>query len=237
MDAEGVQILERAIAAAGGHELWQKANSFRAFGALSLYSGGIVMDTGSVSIIASGLKKFRLEAKLEHETRRWLWKDGQGTLSTGYGSPEPIGRHNLAVLEGITLPVQRVLALTSGKSHSVSLTGSRTIEGKEVLCVRVVKIASDHKEAALQGRPQIGIDILIDPETFAIVAVEDSIYPNTQTRDVFAHQVIYGDYRSVSGMQVPFSVREQISGQLTWGLQLESFELDENIADSEFSVK
>jgi hypothetical protein len=113
-DSEGIQILERAIAVSGGRKPWAEIRNYRASGKFSLYSGGTVMQTGTAEIQGEGIKKFRLTATLEKETRTWLWKDGSGALVTGNGSPEPIGRHNLAVLEGSTLPIQKLVALLDG---------------------------------------------------------------------------------------------------------------------------
>src|ERR1700694_1773016 len=79
-DGQGGQILEQVITAAGGREACKQAADFRASGTFSLYSGGEGMETGSATLLGSGLKRFRLTATLEGETRIWVWKDGVGFL-------------------------------------------------------------------------------------------------------------------------------------------------------------
>jgi len=235
-DAQGVQILEQVVAAAGGREACKQAADFRASGTFSLYSAGEVMETGSATLLGAGLKRFRLTATLENEIRTWLWKDGDGHLSARNGRPDPIGRHNLAVLEGITLPAEKVVELLDGHARSVQLVDSTTVDGKELYRIRVAQRPFDKKEVIALGRESVTTDILVDRQTFAIIAIEDTIYPNNHTREGFQHSVIYGDYHRVNGAQVPFSIKEQIAQQLVWGLQLESFEANVNLKASDFQL-
>src|SRR5215471_13857579 len=81
-EAQGIQVLEQAVATAGGRQSWHTLKDYRAAGTLSLYSDGNVMESGNATILGSGLRRFRLTASLQTETRTWLWKDGVGVLST-----------------------------------------------------------------------------------------------------------------------------------------------------------
>jgi hypothetical protein len=236
-DTQGSQVFERAIAAAGGRQAWKELKDFRASGTFSLYSGGEVVDSGNAALAGTGLKRFRLTATLSHETRTWLWKDGSGLLSAGNTHSSTIGRHNLATLEGITLPVQKLVGLLDGPSRSIQLVESALIDGTQAYRLRMVRTATDRKETNLLGRPSFTTDFIVDQQTFLIIAIEDTIYPNASTSGAFQHRVRYGDFRSVAGLQVPFSVKEEISGQFTWGLQLESFEANVGLTGSEFDLQ
>jgi hypothetical protein len=236
-DSQGGQILERAIAAAGGRQLWGEIRNFRASGKFSLYSNGDVMQTGTAELLGAGVKKFRLAATLGNETRTWFWKDGSGALATGNGSTEPIGRHNLAVLESSTLPIQKVIALLDGPSRSVQFIESTDVNGRPSYRVRIARTASSRNDEAALGRQTVVTDVLIDQQTLAILSVEDTLHPNGNTRDSFQHRLTYSDYRAVAGVLVPFSIKEEISQQLTWGLQLDSFEPNSGVSDSQFELK
>jgi hypothetical protein len=236
-DAQGIQLLERAIAASGGRQIWGEIRDFRASGKFSLYSSGAVMQTGTAELLGAGIKRFRLTANLANETRTWFWKDGRGALTAGSGSTEPIGRHNLAVLEGSTLPIQKVIALLDGPSRSAQFIELTTVDGRQSYRVRVVRTASSRNDEAALGRPNVVTDVLIDQQTLAILAVEDTLHPNGNTRDSFQHRLTYSDYRPVAGVLVPFSIKEEISQQLTWGLQLDSFAANSGVSDSQFDLK
>jgi len=69
---DGTQVLEHAIAAAGGRNAWNDLTDFRAIGNFSLYSHQAITDSGNATLLGAGLKKFRLTATLEHETRIWV---------------------------------------------------------------------------------------------------------------------------------------------------------------------
>jgi hypothetical protein len=236
-DTQALQILEQTISAAGGRQAWMAMNDFRASGTFSLYSGGQVLDSGNATLAGAGLKRFRLTTTLNHETRTWLWKDGAGILSAGNTHSSRIGRHNLAALEGITSPIQKLLALLDSPSRSIQLVESALIDGRQAYRLRLVRTATERKEAVLLGRQSFTTDFIIDQTNFLIIAIEDSIYPNASTSGAFQHKVTYGDFRPVAGLQMPFSMKEEIAGQTTWGLQLESIEANVGLAASEFELQ
>jgi hypothetical protein len=173
----------------------------------------------------------------DFRTRTWLWKDGAGILSAGNTHSSRIGRHNLAALEGITSPIQKLLALLDSPSRSIQLVESALIDGRQAYRLRLVRTATERKEAVLLGRQSFTTDFIIDQTNFLIIAIEDSIYPNASTSGAFQHKVTYGDFRPVAGLQMPFSMKEEIAGQTTWGLQLESIEANVGLAASEFELQ
>ncbi|HEV2987796.1 MAG TPA: hypothetical protein VG759_05100 [Candidatus Angelobacter sp.] len=235
-DAQGSQILEQVIAAAGGRDAYKHAGNFRATGTFSLYSSGEVVESGSADLVGAGLKRFRLTASLGNETRVWLWNDGVGFLSAGNKQTGRIGSHNLSSLEGITLPILKVVALLDGHSSSIQLVEVATVDGREAYRIRVIQTPTDQKERLILGRDSATTNILIDKQTLSIIAIEDTIYPNGHLRESYQHGVEYRDYRAINGAQVPFSIKERISGQATWGLQLNSFSPGESPSSSEFQL-
>ncbi len=234
-EATAVQILEQAVAASGGREACKQSADFHAAGTLSLYSAGEVVDTGNATLVGSGLKRFRLTATLADETRTWIWKDGAGFL-LAKGQTDPIGPHNLSALEGIAFPIVKIIALLDGHSNSIQFVETLTVDGRESYRIRIIQTPKEKNDRLLLGRDSATTDVLFDKETLSIVAVEDRIYPNGHLRESFQHSVVYGDYRSINGVQVPFSIRERISGQLTWGLQLSSFSPGATPSSSEFQL-
>ncbi len=56
-DVQGSQILERAIAAAGGGQAWKGVKDFRASGTLSLYSSGEVVDSENATLARRGVEE------------------------------------------------------------------------------------------------------------------------------------------------------------------------------------
>jgi hypothetical protein len=233
---DGTRILERVIATAGGRQVWQKLNDFRASGTLSLYSNGNVFSSGSMSAAGAGLKRFHLIATSNIGTRIWSWNDGIG-VSVVNGHGNAIGRHNLSVLEGFMLPAQKIIALVDSPSSSVQSVEASFIDGRPIYRVRVTRSALNQKEAIALGQSVFTTDILVDQQTFTVLVVEDIIHPNDHTRDSFSHRIVYGDYRSFAGMAVPFSMNESISDLLTWKITLASFEPNVGVPDSEFTMK
>jgi len=152
------------------------------------------------------------------------------------GTRNSIGRHNLAVLEAITLPIEKIIALVDGPSRSIEFVGSSVSGGRNLYQVRITRTAVDANELIALGRSSFTTDVFIDQQSFEITAIGDTIHPNNHTRDAFQHLVVYQDYRPVAGIQIPFSIKEAISGQLTWGLQLESFDPNVRLADIDFSL-
>jgi hypothetical protein len=236
-DEQGVLILERAVAASGGRAAWNGVGGYRASGAFSLYSRGEEMETGTAVLVGMGLKKFHLTATFKDETRSWLWNDGRGYFLSSRSGVDVIGRHNLAVLESMVLPTQKIIALLDAPLRTVQLVESTALGNTPVYRIRVTRKARDVKEAAALGKSSFVSDILVDQQTLAILAIEDTMHANSNTRDAFQHRLTYGNYRDVSGVWIPFSISEEITGQRCWTLQLDSAETNVLVDPSEFTQK
>jgi hypothetical protein len=234
---KGITVLEQVIASAGGRKADSDSANFRAAGSFSLYSTGTVIDSGPATLVVSGLKKFRLTATLRHEARAWYWRDGDGGLSVGGSSVERIGRHNLAVLEGITTPVRRLISLLDDPSRSVHLVENGGPDARQTYQIRITRTPASRQAALAFGRESLSVDVIVDSQTFQIIAIQDTIYPNNNAAEMFVHKVVYGDYRQVAGILAPFSIKEEISGQLVWALQIESLEPVATLTDSDFDLK
>lgn len=233
-NTSGTPILEQAIANSGGRAAWGTLKDFHATAFMSLYSSGSVTQSGRVEMVGRGLKEFKLTANLGDLNRTWLWNEGFGRLDTGDGRPGVIGRHNLTALEGFNLPMLKVIGLENGAPRLVTLVGAEAAEGVPAYRVRIATEASNHDDKIALGRPSFRLDLIIDQKTFAVLAVEDTIYPNNQPQNPFQHRVNYSDYRTVAGVQIPFKITEEISGQMTWALELDSFTANSGVPESEF---
>lgn len=236
-DEQGRLILERAVSSSGGRAAWNGIGGYRASGAFSLYSRGVEMETGTAAVVGMGVKKFHLTATFKNETRSWLWNDGMGYFSSSRSGVDVIGRHNLTVLEGMALPTQKIIALLDAPLRTVQLVESTTLGNTAVYRIRVTRTARDVKEAAALGKSSFVSEILVDQQTLAILAIEDTMHANGNTRDAFQHRLIYGNYRNVSGVSIPFSISEEITGQRCWALQLDSAETNVLVDGSEFTQK
>lgn len=234
-EIQGMQILDRAITVAGGRAAVRQISDFRATGKFALYSGDEAVQEGQASALGSGLNQFRLTVTLGDRTRTLGWRNGSGILATEDGVVSPIGASNVSLLEGMTLPAQKILALLEKPAQSVQLIETSQFGDQQVYRVRIT--TSGNQEAGLRRASSLSIDVFINAQTFVIAGVEDELHPNTHSRSTFRHRVVYGDYRTVVGVQVPFLIREEIEGIRTWALQLESFEPNVNLTDSEFSLK
>lgn len=216
----GAEILERAIAAGGGREASRALTGFQAWGEFSLYSHGEVMQSGTATILGKGSRQFKLTANLPTETRGWILNNGSGVL-LAKNVREPIGAHNHLALQAITLPVEKIIGFRD--RSSVGSVQSGNFHGKQV-----------YRVVLHNGASPTDVNVVIDAQSFTILAIEDTIFPNRHTRDSYPHRILYADYRQVAGVSIPFSIKEEISGQLTWGLQLNGCEPNDALTDADF---
>jgi hypothetical protein len=161
-DSSGLPALEEVIAASGGRAAWGGVRDFRATGAMSLYSGGKITQSGRAELVGRGLKQFRLTANLGDQSRMWLWDRGFGRLDAGSGSPSLIGRHNLTALEGFNLPALKAVAFCDGPSRSVTLVGVEAVDGTPAYRVRIIRQAMNREDQVALGRASFQIDFLVD---------------------------------------------------------------------------
>jgi hypothetical protein len=78
-------------------------------------------------------------------------------------------------------------------------------------------------------------DYFFDPTSLTLLRVRDLLHPdNDALNGALIHTIDYGNYQTLNGILVPFSVVETIAGQQTWKMQLTSVAFNTGLSDTDF---
>ena len=233
-DAALLDVLTRAIAAAGGPQAVASIHDVTESGEITFYWGDGVK--GPVAIRMLGGNHFRMEADLPEGKEMWVVRDGGGSRTEADGKVHPISGENAINFGNLTLPVAHIATALADASADVSLMGIEKREGRSVYRLRI----KGHLGLLAKADPNLVVtkDLLIDALDFAIISMEDYPYPvyqrNGKLSDTPPREIEYGDFRLVNGVRIPFSISTKLQGQQVMSIRLSKVTMNSNLNDEDF---
>ncbi len=234
-DVQAVDLLANAIAAAGGISALAPLQSFTGSGTITYYWAGKEVE-GAATIRGRGLEQFRLDANLPSGTRSWTVSHGRGSLREADGSINTIPYHNAITLGSLTFPYSRIVAALQDSSFSATYVGLQEIAGSQFHQIRLSKQVVSGS-AATEASKKLGtVDVFIDPNSFAVLGIQDLTHPRQTILKDIHHAIYFADFRVINGVSVPFAIDETIDGQKTWSLHLNDVRFNAALTDADFST-
>jgi hypothetical protein len=92
------------------------------------------------------------------------------------------------------------------------------------------------KEAADSLRRASQFDVDLDPASSLPVEMTFATHPDNNVGQEIPVRVVYSDYRSVNGAQIPFHIEKFLNNSLILDIQLETAGINGGIAASTFAV-
>ncbi len=234
-DAQALAVLTQALNAAGGVTAVAAIQDFTGTGTITYYWAGEEVK-GSASIRGKGSAEFRLDATSPDGTRSWAVAGEKGTIIESNGTTSPIPYHNTVHLGLLTLPIARIPAAINDSSVALTYLGSVAVNGRAAEVIRLQHTFEAGADIDGTLTRLYTMDFYIDPGTFLIVKTQDNVYPQRNSQEPYAHELFFSDYRTVNGVSVPYAVKERISAQQTWALQLNSIALNTGLSDADFKL-
>jgi hypothetical protein len=229
-----MNLLAVSLSAMGGPQA-TAVKDFTATGNITYYWAG-KEETGSVTVRGKGLDELRFDSVLANGTRSWAVHGGSGSLLDSTGKSTPMSFHNAIALGSLTFPFARLQALSIDTSASLSYGGTSSVANQSFEHIRVHK-SLFAKDPDGSGNRLMDAEFYFDPTTHLLAGIHDQTHPvHSMTVDV-PHAVYFGDYRSVNGLLVPFSVSEYVGGQHVWSVQLTEINFNTGLSDTDFQLQ
>ena len=160
-----------------------------------------------------------------------------GTWSGPDAVSHPMVLHNLTNQASIS-PIFTLSALTPSQNFVVTLVGQETKSGHSVYHLstsqRFPQMAA--KTAAIEQH-LTQIEIFLDVSTSLPVALDFSTHPDNDAGLDIPVELLFSDYRSINGAQIPFHVQKFLNNSLLLDLQFTTAQLNNGLAASSFSVQ
>lgn len=224
-DTQAVTVLNQTLAAAGGMSAITAIADYTATGTVTYHLAQDVR--GTVTIRGDGLFRLRIDASLPAGIHSESMT-GPGTAIADHGfvrqlhsqPPMDPGRYLLPSLELATVLNDPEYSLLYKGIVSVDGHSAHDVQLEYVLPSIVVDSTGLFHEYHT-------IDAFIDSSTFQVVLMQD-VVPEHAIR-----LMRYSDYRNIGGVQVPFSISEEV-GNPTWLIQLDKINFNSGLQDSDF---
>lgn len=101
----------------------------------------------------------------------------------------------------------RLLAAVGNPSSDISYEGTVEIGGRQAHHLRLV--APDGvPDASNQLKDLRTLEVFIDASTFLVAKTQDTIHGDENMGEQYSRELFFSDYRTVSGVLIPFGVSE-----------------------------
>lgn len=207
---------------------------------------GSTDETGRVELKALAGGEARLDLSFPSGTTREVFAlSANGPVGEWIGedgTAHPIAYHNLLtdaawfcpalMLGKIGRPASERVVTASAATNSGGQGRDRLhVERKAgAVPARIPKEAADGLQRASQ------FDIDLDPATSLPVEMTFVTHPDNNLRQEIPVRIVYSDYRSVNGTQVPFHIEKFLNNSLVLDIQLETAGVNGGVAASTFAV-
>jgi hypothetical protein len=239
-DPQAVNILNQALTVAGGAAAIKAVTDYTATGNVTYHWNPEVQ--GSVTVRGLGLGQIRVDANLPRGVHSSVLSGGQTTTKaedgrlSQYPPPYPVPSSDAFPYQppmfpgSLVLPHTQLTVVLNNPRFNISYKGIVQLDGNSVHDVQVQPILPGQTQPDSMTEYHT-IDFFIDTTTLQLVMTQDNVPKH------IVHQIRYSDYRNVGGVQVPFSIGEQMDGQKTRDIQLSQVSFNVGLQVSTFALQ
>jgi hypothetical protein len=198
-------------------------------------------ETGTVSLEAMAPGESRMDLTLSASIRSEIRTfDANGNLigawSGSDGIQHPISYHNMLTDSSWFFPALTVSRLVSNSAEIETYVGQETLNGQSVLHLSV----SHPPSVAVTSTPVIEhlsmMDFYLDSTTLLPVALMFTTHPDDNFLVDIPVQILFSDYQTINGVQIPFHVQKLLNNSLLLDLQIQTAVLNSGLSPSGFGV-
>lgn len=225
-DATAINILNQAIAAAGGVAQLKAISDYTATGSVTYYQGTPAQ--GSVTLRGRGAGYFRRDTTLPTGPRSWTMVGRAASQRDERGRVRTIRSQSPMSTSAFVIPSQQLVTALNWPQLRVLYQGLSTVDGRSVHDVRIQRVPLVDVKMDSPHIKYTTIDFFIDASTFQVVMTQEAV-----ANGIF-HQIRYSGYSVVNGVAVPFSIQENLAGQEDCLIQLTQISTNSGLSDSDF---
>jgi hypothetical protein len=226
-DAQAVTVLNQALVVAGGMSAIAAIADYTASGTVTYHLAQDVQ--GTVTIRGGGLFRLRIDANLPAGIHSESMT-GPGTAIADHGFVRQLHSQPPMDPGRYLLPSLELGAVLNDPEYSLLYKGIVSVDGHSVHDVQLEYVLPPIVvDSTRLFHEYHTIDAFIDAATFQVVMMQD-VVPEHAIR-----RMRYSDYRTVGGVQVPYSISEDVRNP-TWLIQLDKINFNSGLQDSDFQL-
>lgn len=225
-DPQAVSILSQALAAVGGAAIINAISEYTATGNAVYHMAQDVNAT--ITIRGKGLDQLRVDSNLPTGIRSEIENSGSTSIKAEDGQVGGFSFQPPMNPGRFVLPYLIFTTALNSPYYSVAYNGITQQEGYSVHDLRIQFVRPGLADPNWRFQAYHTIDFFIDTTTLQ-VRMSREIVPSHNVR-----KIRYSSYASVSGLLVPFSIREEVAGVERAAIQLTQISFGTGLQDSDF---
>jgi hypothetical protein len=229
-DPEAVRVLNQAVAAAGGFASIEAVTDYTALGSVSYPTAPDENVSGTITINGRGLKQIRLDEQRPSGNYSESINNGAIAERTADGIKHAFPQAAPVMAGSNTLPCLQLAALSVDPNVALiykGLVSQGGVSVHHILALRTFPAQPDpHGPFIELGNAEL----FIDASSLQIVKAQDKI------RGGAIRSIQYSNYKTVSGVSVPFAVNERIGATVIRSTLLSRISFNNGLQDSTFDL-
>jgi len=201
------------------------------------YVAGSDEENGTATLTASGNQESLVQLNLSGGSRQEIRNGPAGAWSGPDGTPHSMATHNCWTDASWFFPAPTLEAVANNPQTSVSYLGTDASKGRPLLHVQVTRAPSgqDPGVAALILTLST-MNIYFDPQSLLPVVLDFNVHPDTDASTNLPTEIQFADYRTVSGVLVPFRIEKFLQGTPTLDLAVTQAVINSGVPSSTFII-
>jgi hypothetical protein len=180
---------------------------------------------------------FSYPSGLRSEIRTVVNAGSAGAWSGPDGTLHPISLHNLMNKARI-FPAFTIASFTAGQNFIVTYVGQETKDGHSVYHLSASRQFPDSEGSARTLAEHLTqTDIFLDISTLLPIAFDFSAHPDNDGALDIPAELLFSDYRTVSGIKIPFRVQKFLNNGLVLDLNFQNALVNSGLSGSSFNIQ
>jgi hypothetical protein len=190
--------------------------------------------TGAITYKTSGLDKFRSDFEGPDGTTTRIVNSGSGVFLMPGRHPRKLSKSN-TLFEGIHhIPaLSRLAQAAEGTADVLPSSDSKASAPVTRVAFPVAKLKAEEVEAIQNLTAR---EFEFDQATGYVAKMRFRVFADDDGVSSSDWEIVYSDYRLVSGIAVPFHQQQYLNGKLRNEIQLESVEFNVPLSEEEFAL-
>ena len=161
-----------------------------------------------------------------------------GTWTGPDGTTHSMALHNLQTDSSWFFPALTLGKLVASNNVTVILAGQEVMDGIAVNHLTVTQQpAGDLADPTGLTQHLSQMDVFLDATTFFPLALNFNIHPDDNALLDIPVRVLFSNYRTVTGVQVPFRIQQYVNNTLMLDIQLQTAIPNSGLTASDFAIQ
>lgn len=233
-DTQAIALVQQSLQAMGGAQL-ASLQDCQASGTYQLlYPQN--QPPEPIVVKSRGSNRVHIEVQTPAGTRSRILNQGRAAIETPDGKVKRLLSQNTVGERVSYIPLFSLLSEWQLPSTEIRFIGPTTVNGQAAVEIAISSMPTTGTFPPDLMRTLTETHFFIDSNSGLVLKMSYKLYAENHSNRSQNVDVVYGDYKPISGVEVPFRQDAYIEGHLWYEVLLTSVSFNTGLADSDFNL-